>query len=86
MKKTFLNDYAGDVNEENAHWKLIRLAMSSVADVCIIPMQDLLGLSSEARMNTPQTLGNNWRWRLQEGEFSCDLIQKMKRLTYIYGR
>ena len=85
-EKDFLCDYAGDVNQDNVHWKLIRLAMGSVADVCIIPMQDLLGLSAKARMNTPQTLGNNWKWRLKDGAFCPETVQKLKRLTYVYGR
>ncbi len=46
------------------NWIFIREVMKSVADTVLVPMQDILGLGSEARMNTPGTLGGNWTWRL----------------------
>ncbi|MGM9531334.1 4-alpha-glucanotransferase, partial [Intestinibacter sp.] len=61
-------------------------AMRSVADTCIIPVQDVLGLGKSARINTPSTLGNNWKWRMTEGCFSEELIKKLRRLTKLYGR
>ncbi len=67
-------------------WNLVCLAMSSVSDLCVIPMQDYLCLSNEARMNTPSTLGDNWKWRLQHGEFSDKLCEKIYRMTRLYGR
>ena len=48
---------------------LICLVMQSVANLCIVPMQDYLGLDNSARMNQPSTLGKNWKWRLKEGQF-----------------
>lgn len=62
------------------------MAMESVADTCIIPVQDFLGLDESARINIPSTLGNNWKWRMQTKCFSEELIKKIKRLTKIYGR
>lgn len=72
--------------EKDIHWKFIRLALSSVADLAIIPIQDYLGLGSEARINKPSTLGNNWRWRLLENEITDELVQKIKKVTKIYCR
>jgi len=67
-------------------WDYIRLAMGSVAKFCIIPIQDYLGLGSEARINTPSTLGSNWRWRMDEDAFTEDLAKKIFKLTKLYGR
>jgi 4-alpha-glucanotransferase len=67
-------------SSETIHLDLIRLAFSSKARLAIAPMQDFLGLGSEARMNTPGTTSNNWRWRLSESQLSpgvCEAIAKM---------
>ena len=68
--------------------KTVRLAMSSTADLCIIPMQDYLGLDNGARLNEPSTLGKNWRWRMEklEKEHRNDLAQKIYSVTKTYGR
>jgi 4-alpha-glucanotransferase len=68
------------------HWDIIHLAMQSVAELCIIPLQDYLGLSSDARMNTPSTIGDNWKWRLTKEELSEDLLHKIREITKLYGR
>jgi 4-alpha-glucanotransferase len=60
--------------------------MGSVADVCIIPMQDILGLSSSARMNRPQTSEGNWRWRLLSSQFDDTVAQKLADMTRLFGR
>ena len=60
--------------------------MRSVADTCIIPVQDYLGLGSEARINTPSTLGGNWVFRMKKDAFDRALIQKIRRLTEICVR
>ena len=82
----FLDAYLDGVDEERIHWQLIRLAMSSVADVCIFPMQDVLGLPSSARMNRPQTAQGNWRRRVTEDRLDEVLAQKLGGLTKLYGR
>lgn len=65
----------------------IRAALGSVARMAIIPMQDYLNLGSEARINTPATIGgNNWRWRMREGAPTPGLAARMARLTKLYGR
>jgi 4-alpha-glucanotransferase len=65
---------------------LIRAAQSSVADLCLIPMQDVLGLGSEARMNTPSLHGGNWKWRLAPGQFSAALTAKLAHLAEVTER
>ncbi|MCR4590401.1 MAG: 4-alpha-glucanotransferase [Lachnospiraceae bacterium] len=67
-------------------WRFIRAAMMSVSDICIIPMQDFLGLGSEARMNTPSTLGNNWKWRMKKKEFSKAKRKRISEMVEVYRR
>lgn len=74
------------LDEDMLSWNFIALAMSSVANLCMIPMQDYLCLDKEARINTPSTLGGNWTWRMEKGAFTEELAGQMKRLTVIYGR
>ena len=82
------DDYLGlaDVPRKEKTWQFIRLAMESVSDTCVIPMQDYLNLDSWARMNHPSTTGGNWCWRLRKDEFSDELASKIRRLTKISGR
>ncbi|MBL6967179.1 MAG: 4-alpha-glucanotransferase, partial [Desulfobacteraceae bacterium] len=72
------------VNE--IHWEIIRLAMMSVADIAIIPMQDILGLGEDARMNQPATTSGNWRWRLLSEQIAPDIERKLSGMTRTYGR
>jgi 4-alpha-glucanotransferase len=71
---------------EEIPWDFIRLAMASVAKICIVPIQEYLGLGSEARMNTPSTLGDNWKWRLGEDDITESTIKKIYKMTKLYGR
>lgn len=64
----------------------ISLIMRSRASLCVIPMQDWLGLSDESRMNTPSTLGENWKWRVEKEQLSGKLAKKIRKLTKMYGR
>jgi len=68
------------------HWDFIRAAIASVADTAIVPMQDILGLGSEGRMNLPATGSGNWDWRCREKDFSDRLAERLKALTETYGR
>lgn len=68
------------------HWDFIRLALSSVARLAVIPVQDYLGLSSEGRINEPSTIGKNWSWRMLPDELDEHTIRKCRRLAKIYGR
>lgn len=86
--KMFIKDYLDNqsVNEENISWRIISLAMSSVADLCIIPMQDYLNLGSSARINTPSVLGNNWEWRLTKNSVGDRILDRIRSLAVTYGR
>lgn len=88
-----------DVRKEKAHarayldtdgaemnWTLIRSLMESVADTVIFPVQDILGLGSEARMNTPSVPSGNWRWRVQEGALTPAVARRLRELTDLYDR
>jgi 4-alpha-glucanotransferase len=85
-ERALLDAYMDGVDEERVHWQLIRLAMGSVADVCIFPMQDVLGLPSSARMNRPQTSQGNWQWRLLEDQFDDTIAQQLASMTRLFGR
>jgi 4-alpha-glucanotransferase len=65
---------------------MIRAVHASVAEQAIVPMQDLLGLGSEARMNHPGTLRGNWEWRLRPGQASARVARRLAHLTALYGR
>ncbi|MCM1213328.1 MAG: 4-alpha-glucanotransferase [Lachnospiraceae bacterium] len=72
--------------DEEKYWDFVRMAMMSVADACVIPIQDYLGLDKEARINKPSTLGGNWVWRMTEEMLTDEVIEKIYRLTEISAR
>ena len=73
--------------EEWYVWGMIRTAMSSVADLCIVPVQDYLDLGAEARMNFPGTnTDGNWTWRAENGFADGALAEKIRKLTELYCR
>lgn len=84
MVRNYLHNFHSD--DKEICRDLICLALRSVADTCMVPMQDYLGLDDKARMNQPSTLGKNWKWRLREGEFSKELQEELCGLARIYGR
>ncbi|HHQ42406.1 MAG TPA: 4-alpha-glucanotransferase, partial [Chromatiales bacterium] len=67
-------------------WPLLRMALASVARLAVIPMQDALGLGSEARMNRPGRTEGNWRWRFQWDQVPSDLAARLRGLLGLYGR
>jgi len=75
-----------EISPQDLPWELIRLIMRSVADTAIFPMQDILALGAEARMNTPGTMEGNWEWRLLPDQLSPELTKKLREMTEIYGR
>ncbi len=83
--RKYVLDYINTI-ETDIHWSFIRLAWSSVAYTAIIPMQDLLGLDTSARMNLPGTTQNNWQWRVKAGDFTDALTERLAHLTVLYGR
>ena len=82
--KAYLNNY--DRPWEDISWDFIRAAHASVADLSVIPMQDLLCAGSEGRINHPSTMGMNWRWRMLPGEFRDDIIGRFRWLTDTFQR
>ena len=68
------------------NWAFIRAVLGVVADTAIIPVQDLLGLGSEARMNRPGTASGNWRWRLKPGQLTREHLQALALMTATYDR
>ena len=74
--------------DENADFidAFLRTALGTVAETCVIPMQDWLGLGKYTRMNTPSTSSGNWQWRLKKGEATEELAERMHELIKLYGR
>lgn len=84
---SFAKRYLKLDEEEGYHWGMIRGALSSAAFLAVVPMQDYLGLGSEARMNTPATLGGlNWQWRMRKDAPSPELAEKIANRIRLYGR
>ncbi len=95
-----VNGWYGNLQEHDRHylglmlghyigdpaWELIRLAWSSVAVIAIAPMQDLLSLRNEARMNKPGVAEGNWRWRFRLDQFRPDMIDRLRDFTTLYNR
>jgi 4-alpha-glucanotransferase len=77
---------ATGLDERDPVWSLIELALSSRASLAIVPAHDLLGLGSEARMNTPGIEGGNWLWRLRRGQLTGELATRLRTATETAGR
>jgi 4-alpha-glucanotransferase len=84
-ERRFALAYLG-TDGSQVHWDLIRLALASVADTAIVPLQDVLGLGTAARMNLPGTLEGNWRWRFREEMLTPDGTSRLRELTETYDR
>ena len=84
MVREYLNNFHD--KDDEIYQDMICMAMRSVANTCMIPMQDYLGLDNKARTNQPSTLGKNWKWRLKEGQFSQKLQKEMLEMATRYGR
>lgn len=84
--RAFAKRYLNIRSNKDIQWEFIRAAMASVSDTCIIPMQDYLGLGTEARINVPSTLGTNWKWRMQSGAFDEELAERIRKMTKLYCR
>ena len=86
--REFLEEYTGITSWKNACTVMIRMAMMSVCDTCVIPIQDYLELDDCARINEPGSLGNNWKWRMKKDvtEEYKELSERIYKLTKMYGR
>lgn len=80
--KEYINYHEGD----EFNWTMIKCLMATVCDTAIVQAQDLLGLDEKARMNTPSTVGTNWKWMVKENSFTKELCEKLKEVTHLYGR
>lgn len=80
-KENFFAYIGREVPEKDIHWAFVELAMMSMADTAIVPMQDVLGLGEEARFNKPATMRGNWQWRMLSGAIHPALIQKLRDLA-----
>lgn len=87
-ERQMVRDYLCDnyTPDEKIYKPFIGTLMRSRANVCIVPMQDYLGYGDECRMNTPSTVGENWRWRMKETDTSEDLKKEICRITTLSGR
>jgi 4-alpha-glucanotransferase len=84
-ERSAVRAYVGPGSEEMP-WALIRLALASVADLCVFPLQDILGLGSEARLNTPGRAQGNWGWRLLPGTLGTGIADHLAEACRVYGR
>jgi len=84
-EKKLASAYLG-VGDEGVHWAFIRAALSSVASLSVVPLQDVLGLGSEARMNIPSESDGSWGWRLNPGSLTPELAAKLAQLVEITDR
>jgi 4-alpha-glucanotransferase len=79
-------EYVGCSTADDIAWALIRTMYTSVAEMAIVPVQDILGLASDARMNTPGAQHGNWSWRLRAGALTHDSAARLRRLAALTGR
>jgi 4-alpha-glucanotransferase len=82
----FARAYLDLRDDSEINWVMIRAVLASVADVAIVPLQDVLGLGSAARMNLPGTVSGNWKWRYRPGALSGELSARLRSLVTLYDR
>ena len=75
-----------NTDANSIHWDFLRTCLGTIADYAIIPMQDILGLGEEGRMNVPGVAENNWAWRYRKEDISDGLAEGLKETTKLYGR
>jgi 4-alpha-glucanotransferase len=87
MERSNLQRYARcPVTSRNVHEVLTEICYGSVAEIAIVPLQDLLGLDESCRMNMPSSAEGNWAWRLKAGELTGETEHKLVRLVKYYNR
>ena len=85
-ERRYVLEYLNKFDDREIHWDLIELAFRNQARIAIVPLQDVLGLGSEARMNTPGNPAGNWQWRVRTGALTPDLCRRLADLTTQTGR
>ncbi|MBF0595012.1 MAG: 4-alpha-glucanotransferase [Candidatus Omnitrophica bacterium] len=84
--ENFLDYFGSEFNGTDINWVMIGLAMNSVANVSIVPLQDVLGVGSQCRMNRPSIVKGNWVWRFDEGAINRRVLARLHRLTLSSNR
>jgi 4-alpha-glucanotransferase len=84
-ERALCRKYLG-IDGREIHWDFIRAVLMSVADTAIIPLQDVLGLGSESRMNLPGRAAGNWRWRFETSVLTDGVRDRLREMTEMYGR
>jgi 4-alpha-glucanotransferase len=84
-ERDFARAYLGFQNQP-VNWVFIRTVLASVANIAIVPLQDVLGLGSDARMNLPGTVSGNWKWRYKSGALMREIGEQLRTLTGLYDR
>ncbi len=84
-EREFTRAYLG-FGDEPVNWVFIRTVLASVAEIAIVPLQDVLGLGSEARMNLPGTMTGNWKWRYKANALTKDLRERLRTMARLYDR
>ena len=82
----YAKEYMALTEQEGLVWGVIRTAMSTVSELCVVQMQDYLDLGAEARMNFPGVASGNWLWRMEAGSLTDVLAERILRLTTLYDR
>lgn len=85
-EKAFARAYLDLHDDGDMHWTMIRAVMASVANIAIVPLQDVLGLGTEARMNLPGTTSGNWKWRYPSGALTAAHAERLRSLCASYDR
>jgi 4-alpha-glucanotransferase len=75
-----------DTEGEEINWDFIRAVLASVANTAVVPLQDVLGLGTEARMNLPNSTEGNWAWRVKPQALTDEVAARLRELTELYGR
>jgi 4-alpha-glucanotransferase len=84
-EREFTRAYLGFENDR-INWVFIRTVLASVAESAMIPLQDVIGLGSEARMNLPGTVSGNWKWRFRPKALTSEIKARLKEMTLAYDR
>jgi 4-alpha-glucanotransferase len=85
-QRDYVMEYLGMMEWSDFHWRIIREAYATQADLVIVPAQDILGYGKEFRMNTPGTIECNWTWKLTKGALTDEMMSKTGKLAKIFSR
>ena len=85
-ERDFARAYLNFRDDAGINWVLIRTVLASVADIAIVPLQDVLGLGTEARMNLPGRVSGNWKWRYRRGALNKELSSRLRSMVTLYDR